>query len=462
LKLPIRVRLTAVYVFTAALLTAIGAILFQRSVHLGLTHHVDAQLKSRAIRVSRTVKRAGPTAVHTMTPAGSNVLVEVIDPQGRFAVGSPELGGVTLLDTAQQAAAARGSGGYQNVGAGPDYRVYVQPAATTDGVFLAVAATPLDTQNALTDTVTGYLFIAVVVVVVLGGVGAWLLAGAALRPVERLRRQVAQLSGNDPSSPLYVPGTGDEIAALAESVNGLLARFSAGLARQRRFVADASHEVRTPLANLRTTLELATRRVRTAEELTEAVRYCEGEVIRLGQLVDDLLVLAAADEKVPLSLLPDQRALPLLEAAAMAARPTADAKCVDVVVDADPDASAALNPGMIRQVLDNLLSNAVRHAPPGSRIVLTAQARPDSLLISVEDEGPGFPDGFAEQAFERFKRAEDEALDPAGESVAPDAGGTGLGLAVVRAIARAHGGDAEAGNGPSGGAVVSVRLPRGV
>ncbi|HLK42175.1 MAG TPA: HAMP domain-containing sensor histidine kinase [Thermoleophilia bacterium] len=462
MKLPIQVRLTAVYVFTAALLTAIGAILFQRSVHLGLTRHVDAQLKSRAIRVSRTVKRAGPSAVHTMTPVGANVLVEVIDPKGRFAVGSPELGGVTLLDTAQQAAAAHGSGGYQNVGAGPDYRVYVQPATTADGVFLAVAATPLDTQNALTDTVTGYLFIAVVVVVVLGGVGAWLLAGAALRPVEQLRRQVAQLSGNDPSSPLYVPGTGDEIAALAESVNGLLARFSAGLARQRRFVADASHEVRTPLANLRTTLELATRRVRTAEELTEAVRYCEGEVIRLGQLVDDLLVLAAADEKVPLSLLPDQRALPLLEAAAMAARPTADAKCVDVVVDADPGASAALNPGMIRQVLDNLLSNAVRHAPPGSRIVLTAQARPDSLLISVEDEGPGFPDGFAEQAFERFKRAEDEALDPAGEGVAAEAGGTGLGLAVVRAIARAHGGDAEAGNGPSGGAVVSVRLPRGV
>jgi signal transduction histidine kinase len=458
LKLPIQVRLTAGYVFTAALLTAIGAILFQRSVHIGLTHHLDVQLKSRAIRVSRTVERAGPAAVHTITPAGSNVLVEVIDPKGRIATGSPELGGVTLLDTAQQATAAHEPGGYQNVGAGPDYRVYVQPAATSDGVFLAVAATPLDTQNELTNTVTGYLAVAAVIVVVLGGVGAWLLAGAALRPVEQLRRQVAQLSGNDPSSPLYVPGTGDEIAALAESVNGLLARFSAGLARQRRFVADASHEVRAPLANLRTTLELATRRVRTADELTEAVRYCEGEVIRLGQLVDDLLVLAAADEKVPLSLLPDQRALPLLEAAAMAARPTADAKCVDVVVDADPDAGAAIHPGMIRQVLDNLLSNAVRHAPPGSRVVLTAEARPDSLRISVEDEGPGFPEGFAEQAFERFRRADAGTADA---DAGVGAGGTGLGLAVVRAIARAHGGEAEAGNGTSGGAVVSVRLPRG-
>ena len=461
MKLPIQVRLTAVYVFTAALLTAIGAILFQRSVHIGLTHHVDAQLKSRAIRVSHTVKRAGPNAVHTMTPRGANVLIEVIDPKGQFAVGSPDLGGMTLLDTAQQSAAAHSPGGYQNVGIGPDYRVYVQPVTTADGTWLAVAATPLDTQNALTDTVTGYLVIAVVVVVVLGGIGAWLLAGAALLPVEQLRREVAQLSENDPSSPLYVPGTGDEIAALAESVNGLLARFSAGLARQRRFVADASHEVRAPLANLRTTLELATRRVRTAEELTEAVRYCEGEVIRLGQLVDDLLVLAASDEKVPVSLLPDQRALPLLEAAALAARPTADAKCVDVVVDADPDASAALHPGMIRQVLDNLLSNAVRHAPPDSRIVLTAAARPDSLLISVEDQGPGFPDGFTEQAFERFRRAEDEKADPADEGAGSGAGGTGLGLAVVRAIARAHGGDAEAGNGDSGGAVVRVRLPRG-
>lgn len=459
MNLPIRARLTAAHVLTAAVLTAIGAALFQQGVHIGVDHRLDEQLKSRAVRLARIVERSGASAVHAVTPSGTDLLVELINPAGRFALGSSELAGETLLTPEQQAASLRGPGSYQDVGAGPDYRVYAQPATTADGVWLVVVATPLETQNALATTVTSYLIIAAVVVVVLGGVGAWLLAGAALRPVGQLRRRVAQLSGNDPSSPLDIPGTGDEIAALAESVNGLLARFSAGLARQRRFLADASHEVRTPLANLRTTLELATRRVRTAEELADAVRYCEGEVVRLGRLVDDLLVIAAADEKVPVRLLPDHRVVPLLEAAATAIRPSADAKSVDVVVDADPDASAALHPGMIRQVLDNLLSNALRYAPAGSRIVLAATVRGDSVRVTVEDEGPGFPEGFAEQAFERFRQAEPVDSNSIDMRVGPDSG-IGLGLAVVRAIAGAHGGEAEAGNLPSGGAVVSVRLPR--
>jgi signal transduction histidine kinase len=441
-------------------------------------HRLDAQLKSRAIRLARTVQRDGVGAVHAMTPDGSDILIELIDPAGRFALGSSQLAGQALLSPDQQSAALRGPGGYQDIGAGPDYRVYAQPATTADGVWLVVAATPLDTQNDLAATVTGYLGIAALVVVALGGLGAWLLAGAALRPVEQLRREVGRLSGSDPSSPLDVPGTGDEIAALAESVNGLLARFRAGLARQRRFVADASHEVRTPLANLRTTLELATRRPRTAEELTDAVRYCESEVIRLGRLVDDLLVLAAADEKVPVRLLADQPLAALLEAAARAVRASADAKDVDVVVDAEPDARAALHPGMVRQVLDNLLNNALRYAPAGSRIVLRAAVCGGSARVTVEDEGPGFPDGFAEQAFERFRRADAATADDDDGASAPDSAdtgtgegvgistdggngtGTGLGLAVVRAIARAHGGEAEAGNLPSGGAVVSVWLPR--
>jgi signal transduction histidine kinase len=451
-NLPIRTRLTAVYVLTATVLSAIGLVVFSVNVHVGLDHRLDEQLRSRAVRLARVVVRDGPDAVHAMTPAHSDRLIELIDPGGKVYAASPDLGGVTLLD-AGQAASARQGGGYWSVGDGPDYRLYATPAATAVGTWIVAVATPLQLQNDLARRVTWWLGIAAAVVVLFGGLGAWFLARAALRPVEQLRREVSEISETDPSTPVRVPGTGDEVAALAETMNALLARISAGLARQRQFVADASHEVRTPLANLRTTLELAGAPGRTPEDLREAIRHSEREAIRLGRLLDDLLVLAADDDRAPADRLPGQPVLPLLRAAVVAARPAADSKAVALRVTADDGVAAPLHPGRIRQVLDNLLGNALRHAPPGSEVVLSAKVDGVDLVIEVADEGPGFPEGFAEQAFERFRRA-----DPARSRID---GGSGLGLAVVRAVARAHGGEATAANRPSGGAVVVVRIPLG-
>jgi hypothetical protein len=316
-----------------------------------------------------------------------------------------------------------------------------------------VVATPLRTQNELADAVTIALLLTAAALLVFGGLGAWLLAGAALRPVERLRGEVAAISETDPWARVRVPDTGDEIAALAETMNALLARICDGLAGQRRFVADVSHELRTPLANLRTTLELATRRERGREELAEAVRSCEREVIRLGRLVDDVLVLAAADDRVPVDRLPDQPIEPLIQAVVLAAGPAALAREVQLRAECDRGLAVAMHPGLIRQLLDNLLANAIRHTESGTAVWVRASAEAAALTIEVADQGPGFPEGFAEHAFERFRRA-----GPCSD--APDSrGGGGLGLAVVQAIARTHGGEAAAENGPCGGAVVRVRLP---
>lgn len=160
-------------------------------------------------------------------------------------------------------------------------------------------------------------------------------------------------------------------------------------------------------------------------------------------------MLAAVDDRVPLDLLPDEPIAPLLDAALAAALPAAEVKSVTLRTVTDNGLAAAMHPGQMRQVLDNLLSNAVRHAPPGSSVVLSATVDTDGLLITVTDEGPGFPAGFAEQAFERFRRAGTNRSN-----------GSGLGLAVVRAVARTHGGDATATNRPTGGAIVRVRIPR--
>jgi signal transduction histidine kinase len=161
-----------------------------------------------------------------------------------------------------------------------------------------------------------------------------------------------------------------------------------------------------------------------------------------------MLLLAAADDAVPLDRMPHQPIRPMLEATIRAAAPAAEAAGVALRVQVRTGLTAACHGGRLRQVLDNLVSNALRYAPAGSHVLLTADEDGSDLVLEVIDDGPGFPVGFAEHAFDRFRRADNGN------------GGTGLGLAVVRAIAEAHGGAASAENRPTGGAVVRVRIPR--
>jgi two-component system OmpR family sensor kinase len=443
---PVRLRLTATWVVLSTVVTAIGAMLFWGSVQSGLANNRDEHLRSRTVRLVVEAGRDGVDSVHTRTPAGADALVELVGPDGRLTTASPDLGDRRLLDDGELAAARR-TGGFFTVGGGPDYRLYAAPVSTAAGTWVVITATPLAMQNELSATVTRTLVIAAAFAVLAGGVGAWLLAGASLRPVERLRREVAMISEADPSESVHVPATRDELAALAVTMNDLLARIAGGLARQRQFVADVSHEIRTPLANLRTNLELAGLPGRVRAELAEAVRLGEAEAVRLSHNIDDLLVLAAADDNVPIQRLPKQPIRPVLEATARAATPAAHAAGIELRVQARSVLVASCHPGRLRQALDNLVSNALRYAPVGSQILLAASEDGADLLIEALDDGPGFPDGFAEHAFERFRCAD------------IGHGGTGLGLAVVRAIAEAHGGAVSAENRPEGGAVVRVRIP---
>jgi signal transduction histidine kinase len=248
-----------------------------------------------------------------------------------------------------------------------------------------------------------------------------------------------------------VPPTRDEVAALAGTMNDLLGRLQRALARQRAFVADASHELRTPLAVLRGELELAARPGRGLPELTAAVRNSSAEAERLARLTDDLLLLARSDEdRLSLRLeRTDIGALLVRSAGLASSRLTAAG--LSCRVDVPPGTCADVDPDRIRQAVDNLIGNALRFAPRGSVIVLAARAAGSGLDIEVSDDGPGFPAGFLPHAFERFARPD------SGRSRGD--GGAGLGLAIVRAVAAAHGGVATAGNKPAGGAVVRLRLP---
>jgi two-component system OmpR family sensor kinase len=234
-----------------------------------------------------------------------------------------------------------------------------------------------------------------------------------------------------------------------ETVRGVGYRLHDALARQRGFVADAGHELRTPLATLRAEVDLALRGDRDAAELRAALESAAEEAERMTRLADDLLVLARADQgRLPLHPQPIV-AGELLERAAARASAAAGAVGRAVVAEPRPEVQLLADPDRALQALDNLLANALRYGD--GTITLSARARDDYVELHVTDEGQGIPADLIERAFERFAR---------GDEARASGSGSGLGLAIVEAVARAHEGEAHARNRPEGGADVWIALPR--
>jgi hypothetical protein len=316
-----------------------------------------------------------------------------------------------------------------------------------------VASASLDTFDGTLSDVSRELLVGGLIFVGVVGLGAYWLARAALAPVERLRREVAAQSECDEEPSLQVPNTGDEIAALASTMNDLLGRLHGALARQRAFVADASHELRTPFAVLRGELELAGRPGRTKQDLALAVSNAAAEAARLNRLTDDLLLLARSDSDRLALRLQRTDIGALLEQSAVHARQRAGPMGVACRVEVAVGAAVWLDPDRVRQAVDNLVDNALRFAPRGSEVVISARSTDEKggATIEVVDSGPGFPVDFLPHAFERFRRPD--------SGRARSDGGAGLGLAIVSAVASAHRGRAIAQNRPEGGAAVSLVLP---
>jgi two-component system, OmpR family, sensor kinase len=323
-------------------------------------------------------------------------------------------------------------------------RILAGPAA--DGT-LVLAVDVDDQREAIARLTTLVALGAPILLASIAGLG-WILAGRALRPVERLREEAAAISTIEPARRLPVPDTGDELQRLAETLNGMLDRLHEALDRERRFLDEASHELRTPLAVLQAEVELALKEPRGREELEAALRSIEEEADRLGRLTQDLLVLARSDRgRLPVH--PAETDVDeLLDRVAGEFAPRAGSAGVRLRVDGD-GAHARVDADRIRQALENLVDNALRHASRGDEIELRARRDADGLHLAVRDTGPGFPERLLPRAFERFAR-DDESRD---------GDGAGLGLAIVRAVAEAHGGNARAENLPSGGAAVSIDLP---
>lgn len=447
----IRLRLAVVFAIFAAGAFALGSWLLVSALSSSMLAGIDAQLAAQLSAASRYLQ-AGGAAAATGTPAPGEYVVQVIDPSGRVRGSGPDAGLTPMLSGTELGMARHGrivlitadEGERERLMAGP---LAIRPARAG---WVGVAGVSLEAFDSTVSDVTHELIIGGAAAVAAAGLGAYALARAALSPVERLRREVAALSERDQAPGVRVPRTHDEIAALALTMNELLGRLRRALERQRALVADASHELRTPFAVLRGELELAAQPGRSREELAEAVGYASEEAARLGRITEQLLALARSDEDRMTLALEQVSVRQVLERSAEQAAPRARAAGISCDVTAPAGLTAAIDPGRIRQAVDNLVDNAVRFAPPGTAVRLSAWASGHDLVIEVTDTGPGFPAEFLPRAFERFARPD------SGRGRAD--GGAGLGLAIVSAIARAHGGHAVARNLPGGGAAVRLEL----
>jgi signal transduction histidine kinase len=312
-------------------------------------------------------------------------------------------------------------------------------------VFVVVGATESNTNEALGRLRLAFEIAFPAALLVCSFVG-WLLAGAALRPVERMRRESEAISALDPGRRLAIPDTEDTLSRLARTLNSTFDRLQEAHERERRFVDDASHELRTPLTILKAEVDTALTGAHGPAELQRTLESASEEIEHLVRIAEGLLVLARSNHgRIPIDTVPTPLS-ELVEQSRQSFAPRALARGVRVEAHAE-DLVANLDRTRVRQALDNLVENSLRHTPPGGVISIAAtRSAGDAIVVGVEDSGDGFEGDALGHAFQPFN--------------SPHAGhaGAGLGLAIVDAIAHAHGGSAQAENLPGGGARVTLTL----
>jgi len=449
-RIPTRLRLTLAFASMMVLVLAVIGVFVYLRFRSDLDHTINQNLKTQTGGLISLLRRPGArlgTAGDTAFVSGHEGFVQVLDSHGIVLAATSQLEHTPLLSGSELEAALQHP---QLFTRGPTStlpegsRLLATPVdAPGHGRVVLVVGSTLDERgSALSDLAVLLAIVGPIALIIASAIG-YGLASAALRPVELMRTRAASVSASEPGRRLPLPLADDEIRRLGTTLNEMLERLEESFARERAFVANASHELRTPLATLKTELELALRRERGVDELRDALRSADAEVDRLSALADDLLVLARADEG-RMSVHPvATNVAEILNTVRDRFDPTHER----VRVIAPPELTIVADPQRLEQALGNLVENAGRYG--GSEIRLIAAARDGGVELHVEDDGPGFPVDFLDRAFERFTRG-----DP-GRGGA----GAGLGLSIVRTIARAHGGEASAGNRPHGGADVWLFIP---
>ncbi|WP_196807644.1 HAMP domain-containing sensor histidine kinase [Candidatus Solirubrobacter pratensis] len=440
-RLPIRLRLTVAFALATLLVLAGAGLFVYLRLAADLNESVNASLDERAKALAEATRRHDLASGGAAIGQAEETFAQVLTLRGRVLFAAGGVRGAAL-DAAELRSARRRELRLERPVGGVEgsTRILARPAA---GRAIVVGQSLDDRDNALGGVVASFA-IGGPLAVLLASLLGYALATAGIAPVEAMRRRAAEVSLAHDGEQLPLGPARDEIRRLGETLNDMLDRLRGSFERERGFVADASHELRTPIAVLKTELEGALRTRDYGPDVRDALVAAVEECDHLAQLAEDLLVIARADE----GHLPVRReALPaglVLEAVRDRFCDRAAQQDRHIRLEAPADLYVHADPLRARQALGNLLDNALRHG--SGDIVLRARRADGGVELEVADGG-GFPPGIADRAFERFAAGDDAR------------GGrhTGLGMSIVRAIAEAHGGAATILPGP--GATVRVWLP---
>ena len=434
-----RVRTTVAATVLVGLALLAGGFALVVATRNALTDEVRSAARVRADDTAAAIEAGtSPSFVAAgLAQDDDDAFIQVVDGDGTVVAASPLVAG-------EPAVAGLDPGGSAEVTVPEEDDEFLAVAADA-GRYTVIAGRTLDTVTESTAVVTNLLIIGLPILLAVVALTTWLMVGRALAPVESIRREVDAISSVDLDRRVPTPPGNDEIARLATTMNDMLGRLEQGQARQRRFVADASHELRSPVASIRQHAEVALAHPdRTSVgALAETVA---AENLRVERLVDDLLLLTRADEH---TLQLQRRPVDVDDLVFEEAQRLRDATSLRVDTTRVSAGRVIGDRTALWRALRNLGDNAVRHA--GSQVAFTLAERNGAVVLDVDDDGPGIPPADRQRVFERFVRLDDAR--------ARDAGGSGLGLAIVAEVVNAHRGTIAIDDSGLGGARFEVRLP---
>jgi signal transduction histidine kinase len=436
----LRVRTTVAATLVVGLALLVGALVLVAVLREALTREVRAAARLRGQDVAAALESGAAPGLAVDDP--EDLLIQVIGADGRLLQESPNEIGVAPLVGLRPGRSVE----VEAPDGDHDYLAVAVAAHTPAGERTVVVVRSAETVAEATTVVSGLLAVGGPLLLLVVAATTWKVVGRALAPVEAIRAEVDEISAAELHRRVPDPPTDDEVGRLARTMNRMLGRLEQAQARQRRFVSDASHELRSPVATIRQHAEVALAhpdRTSTGELAATVL----AENLRTQRLVEDLLLLARADEH---TLALRRRPVDLDDLVFEEARRLRDTTGLRVDTTAVSAGRVHGDAAGLRRVLRNLGDNAARHA--GGRLAFSVAERDGAVLVQVDDDGPGIPEADRERVFERFVRLDDGR--------ARDAGGSGLGLAIVAELVAAHGGSVAVDASPLGGTRVQVRLPR--
>ncbi len=447
LRLTLRARMVLVATILVTVILVLGGLVLVSGLRRLLTHNA---LESAQVRAQDLASFAADGELPDPIPITSDeqALVQVVA-GGRVVGASGNIAGEDPLPVpVPPVGAVRVDATGRRLPIGEDDRFALVALGTRTrsgpgAVYVGISLDEID------DTVAAALRVGEIVLpalVVLLSAAMWLVVGRTLRPIDTIRAEADEIGGDVLGRRVPEPATGDEVARLAHTLNGMLSRIENSVARQRRFVGDAAHELRSPIASLRTQLETS-RAARQPVDWDELSADLLAETLRMQRLTDQLLLLARLDAA---ELIGHVTEVDLDELVVQAAEAQRGVRQVTIDLHEVQPVRIGGEPLLLSQVVRNLIDNAARHAATRVRVALRKDG--DEAVLAVDDDGAGIPPDRRDEVFARFTR-----LSEARER---DAGGAGLGLAIVADILAAHGGTVSVGAAPVlGGARFTVRLP---